>query len=116
MQRVGRQTEARENSEEVLKRGLERLERPAQPDIPRDVPLHVAWAYRFVGRQREAYRYLDQYLTHRTLLHLPRGLDNPILDVFKNNPEFNTILDGLKQNLEIARRSIREHEAISTEG
>ena len=56
LQRVGRQTECREVSEAVLKRGLERLERPAQPDIPWDVLLSVAWACRFVGRQHEAYR------------------------------------------------------------
>jgi tetratricopeptide (TPR) repeat protein len=116
LQMVGRPTEAREMSEEVLKRGLERLERPAQPDIPWDVPLYVAWAYRFAGRQHEAYRYLDQYLAHRTLLHLPLGLGNPILDGFKNDPEFRTILADLKQKLEVARRSIREHEAAATQG
>ena len=116
LQRVSRQTEAREITEEVLKRGLERLERPAQPDIPWDVPLHVAWAYRFVEQQRVAYLYLDQYLTHRTLLHLPLGLDNPILDVFKNDPEFNTILTDLKRKLEVSRRSIQEYEAGSTQG
>jgi serine/threonine protein kinase len=111
LQRVGRQTEALETSAEILRRGLEKLDRPAQPDIPWDVPLYVAWACRFLGRQPEAYRYLDQYLTHRTLLHLPLGLDNPILDVFKNDPEFKTILTELKQRLEVARRAIREYEA-----
>jgi len=116
LQRVSRQTEAREITEQVLKRGLERLERPAQPDIPWDVPLHVAWAYRFVDQQHEAYHYLDQYLAHRTLLHLPLGLDNPILDVFKNDPEFNTILTDLKRKLEVSRRSIQEYEAGSTQG
>jgi serine/threonine protein kinase len=113
---VGRPTEARQIAEEVLKRGLERLERPAQPDIPWDVPLYVSWAYRFAGRQPDAYRYLDQYLNHRTLLHLPLGLDNPILDGFKNDPEFNRILANLNQKLEITRRSIREHEAAATQG
>lgn len=112
----GRETEAREVAEEVLERGIARLELPAQPDIPWDVPLYVAWAYRFVGRQAEAYCYLHQYLTHRTLLHMPLGLENPILDVFKNDPEFNTILADLKQKLEGARRSIREHEAASAQG
>jgi hypothetical protein len=80
------------------------------------VPLHVAWAYRFVGRQQEAYRYLDQYLAHRTFLHLPLGLDNPILDGFKNDPEFNTILADLKQQLEVARQAIREYESASAQG
>jgi serine/threonine protein kinase len=116
LQTVGRPTEARRISEEVLKRGLARLERPAQPDIPWDVPLYVAWAYRFAGRRHEAYRYLDQYLAHRTLLHLPLGLDNPILDGFKNDPEFNAILADLKQKLDVARRAIREHEARSAQG
>lgn len=115
LQRVGRGGAARETSEEVLRRGLERLERPAQPDIPWDVPLYVAWACRFVGRQPEAYRYLGQYLDHRTLLHLPLGLENPILDVFKNDPEFNTVMADLEQKLEIARRSIREHEAAAAQ-
>jgi serine/threonine protein kinase len=116
LQMVGRSTEARQKSEEVLKRGLERLGRPAQPDIPWDVPLHVAWAYRFVGQQQEAYRYLNQYLAHRTFLQLPLGLDNPILDGFKNDPEFNTILVDLKQKLEIARQAIRECEGAANEG
>ena len=116
LQRVGRLAEALEISEEILRRGLEKLERPAQPDIPWDVPLYVAWACRFLARQPEAYRYLDQYLTHRTLLHLPLGLDNPILDVFKNDPEFNTILTDLRQRLEVARGAIREFETSSTQG
>jgi Tfp pilus assembly protein PilF len=116
LQRVGRPTEARETCEEVLRRGVERLERPAQPDNPWDIPLSVAWAYRSVGRQHEAYRYLDLYLTHRTLVHLPLGLDNPILDAFKSDPEFNTILARLQQKLEAARRSIREYEAAATQG
>ena len=113
---MGRQTEALEISEEILRRGLEKLARPAQPDIPWDVPLYLAWACRFLGRQPEAYRYLRQYLTHRTLLHLPLGLHNPILDVFKNDREFNTILTDLKQRLEVARGAIREFEASSTQG
>jgi hypothetical protein len=113
LQMSGRKTEARKMSEEILKRGLERLERPAQPDIPWDVPLYVAWAHRLIGRKDDAYHYLDQYLTNRTLLHMPLGLDNPILDVFNNDPEFDTILVDLKQKLEIARRSIREQEATS---
>jgi tetratricopeptide (TPR) repeat protein len=116
LQMAGRQTEARQISEEVLRRGLERMERPAQPDIPWDVPLYVAWAYCFVGRQHEAYPFLDQYLTHRTLLHLPLGLDNPILDVFENDPEFKTVLTDLKQKIDVARRAIREYEAASTQG
>ena len=107
------QIEARQIGEEVLKRGLERLERPAQPDIPWDVHLHVAWAYRSLGRQHEAYRHLREYLAHRTLLHMPLGLDNPILDLFKNDPEFSTLLDDLKLKLEVARRLIREHETAS---
>jgi len=101
LQMSGRQAEAREMSEEILKRGLERLERPAQPDIPWDVPLYVAWAHRLIGRKDDAYHYLDQYLTNRTLLHMPLGLDNPILDVFNNDPEFDTILVDLKQNLRL---------------
>ena len=115
LQMAGRQAEARETGEEVLRRGLERLERPAQPDIPWDVPLYVAWACRFVGRRHDAYRYLDQYLTHLTLLHLPFGLDNPILDVFENDPAFKKILTDLKQKLEVSRRSIRDQEAASAQ-
>jgi Tfp pilus assembly protein PilF len=116
LQTADRQTEARQIGEEVLNRGLERLERPAQPDIPWDVHLYVAWAYRSVGRKDEAYRHLHEYLAHRTLLHLPLGLENPILDVFDNDPSFNTILADLKQKLEAARRAIREHEAASSKG
>jgi tetratricopeptide (TPR) repeat protein len=115
LQTAGRQTEARQIGEEVLKHGVERLERPAQPDIPWDVHLYVAWAYRSLGRQHEAYRHLREYLTHRTLLHMPLGLDNPILDVFEKDPEFNTLRDDLKLKLEVARRLIREHETASTQ-
>jgi tetratricopeptide (TPR) repeat protein len=113
---VRRPTDAQEIVEEVLKRGLERLQRPAQPDIPWDVHFHVAWAYRSIGQQREAYDYFNRYLTHRTFLHLPFGLDNPLLVGFKNDPRFNAILVALKQKLEVARQVIREQEAASTQG
>jgi serine/threonine protein kinase len=113
LQRLGRSIEAQEISEELLRRGLERLNRPAQPDIPWDVPLHVAWGYRSVGQQDEAYRYLDQYLTNRTLFHLPLGLNNPILDAFKCDPEFKTILAELEQKMHAVRRAVREFEATA---
>jgi hypothetical protein len=116
LQAAGRSTEARQMGEEVLRCGLERLERPAQPDIPWDVHLYVAWAYRSLGQQDEAYRHLHEYLTHRTLLHLPLGLENPILDVFKDDSEFNALLDDLKQKFEVARQTIREHETASAQG
>ena len=115
LQATGRQTEARQMGEEVLRRGLERLERPAQPDITWDVHLYLAWAYRSLGRQDEAYLHLREYLAHRTLLHLAFGLENPILHVFKNDSEFNTLLDDLKQKFEVARQSIREYESASTQ-
>jgi tetratricopeptide (TPR) repeat protein len=111
-----RRTEAREIVEAVLKRGLERLERPAQPDIPWDVHFHVSWAYRCIGRQREAYDYLNRYLTHRTFLHLPFGLDNPLLNSFMHDAEFNAILVALKQKLEAARYAIWEQETAATQG
>jgi serine/threonine protein kinase len=116
LQRLGRQTEAREIGKEVLRRGRERLERPAQPDVPWEAPLCVAWACRFVGRQREAYDHLDQYLAHRTFLHLPLGLDNPLLHVFQDDPKFHAILADLAQKLEVARRVIRQFEGASTQG
>jgi serine/threonine protein kinase len=113
---VGRAADGRQTVEGILKRGLERLERPAQPDIPWNVHFHVAWAHRCMGRQSEAYRYLNRYLTHRTFLHLPLGLDNPLLNSFKNDAEFNTILTSLKQKLDAARRAIREQEAAAAQG
>jgi serine/threonine protein kinase len=113
---LGRRTEAREIVGAVLKRGLERLERPAQPDIPWDVHFHIAWAYRCIGRRREAYDYLNRYLTHRTFLHLPLGLDNPLLNSFKHDGEFDAILVDLKQKLEAARQVIRKQEAAATQG
>ena len=75
--------------------------------------VYVTWACRSVGREQEAYRYLAQHLKHRTLVHLPPGLDNPILDAFKSDPEFVAILANLKQKLDFARRAIREHEAAA---
>jgi serine/threonine protein kinase len=116
LQAADRTTEARQMVEEVLRRGLERLERPAQPDIPWDVHLYLAWAYRSLGQQDKAYLHLREYLGHRTLLHLAFGLENPILRVFKNDSEFNRILADLNQKLEVARQAIREHETASTQG
>ena len=43
------------------------------------------------------------------------GLDNPMLEVFKIDPEFKSILADMNQKFEIARRSIREHEAASAQ-
>ena len=96
---------------QVLERGLERLERPAQPDTPWDAPLYVAWAYRLLDQRGKAYCHLEKFLAHRTLLEIPLGLGNPILDVFKNDPEFHAILADLSLRFETARQSIREHEA-----
>jgi hypothetical protein len=109
----GRQTEAGEMGLQVLERGLERLERPGQLDAPWDVPLYLAWAHRVLNEKGKAYCQLEKYLAHRTLLEIPLGLGNPILDVFKNDPEFNTILADINLKFETARRSIRDHEASS---
>jgi tetratricopeptide (TPR) repeat protein len=113
---VGQPMETQEIVEEVLQRGLQCLQRPAQPDIPWDVHFHVAWAYRCVGQQHEAYDYLNRYLIHRTFLHLPFGLDNPLLVEFKKDPEFNANLVAFSQKLEIARQVIREQETAATPG
>jgi serine/threonine protein kinase len=109
----GRQTEAGEMGLQVLERGVERLERPGQLDAPWDVPLYLAWAHRVLNEKGKAYCQLEKYLAHRTLLEIPLGLGNPILDVFKNDPEFNTILADINLKFETARRSIRDHEASS---
>ena len=68
LQMSGRLTEAREAGLQVLERGLERLERPAQPDAPWDAPLYLAWAYRLLDEKAKAYCILEKYLTQRTLL------------------------------------------------
>lgn len=113
LQMSGRDTEAREAAVQVLGCGLERLERPAQSDAPWDVPLYVAWACRLLDDKSAAYRHLESYLAHRTLLEIPFGLRNPLLDVFKSDPEFNAILADIYQKFEVARRSIRQHDADS---
>jgi serine/threonine protein kinase len=113
LQMLGREAEAREVALQVLERGLERLERPAQPDAPWDAPLYVAWAYRLLGENSVAYCNLEKFLAQRSLLELPLGLGNPILNIFKNDSEFNSILTDIHQRFEIARKSIREHEASS---
>jgi serine/threonine protein kinase len=113
LQMSGQRTEAREVGTQVLSLGLERLDQPAQPDAPWDVPLYVAWSYRLLDDKSKAYCHLERYLAQRTLLEIPLGLDNPILIVFKDDPEFGTILTEINQKFEIARRSIREHEATS---
>jgi serine/threonine protein kinase len=111
LQMLGREAEAREVAVQVLERGLERLERPAQPEAPWDAPLYVAWAYRLLGENSVAYGNLEKFLAQRSLLEIPLGLGNPILNIFKNDTEFNQILADINQRFEIARKSIREHEA-----
>ena len=105
-----RQNDALQMAEEIVQRGLERLERPAAHDIPWEVQLYVAWAYRLLNRKEEAYRHLNEYLAQRTLLHIPLGLENPILDVFKSDTEFDAIVADLNEKFEVVRRSIRENE------
>jgi serine/threonine protein kinase len=107
----GRRSHARQMAREIVKRGLERLERPAARDIPWEVRLYVAWAYRLLDSGEEAYRHLNEYLAQRTLLDLPLGLENPILDAFRSDPEFAAILADLNEKFETVRRSIREHES-----
>jgi tetratricopeptide (TPR) repeat protein len=111
LQISGRLAEAQEVGLQVLERGLERMERPAQPDAPWDAPLYLAWAYRLLGEKDKAYRHLEKYLANRTLLEIPLGLGNPMLEIFKNDAEFKAILADVNLKFEIARRSIREHEA-----
>ena len=94
-----------------MNRGLERLERPAAHDIPWEVRLYVAWAYRLLNSREEAYQHLNEYLVQRTLLDIPLGLENPILDAFRSDPEFTAIVADLNEKFETVRRSIREHEA-----
>ncbi|MBV9488419.1 MAG: protein kinase [Verrucomicrobia bacterium] len=115
LQRSGPEETASELVEQILECGLERLERPGQPDIPWEISLHVAWAYRCAGRKEEAYRYLDQYLAHRTLLQIPLGFDNPILDGFRGDAEFKAIVADLDQKFAVASRLILEqHKAVTS--
>jgi serine/threonine protein kinase len=116
LQMSGRQTEAHEASLQVLEYGLERMERPAQTDAPWDAPLYLAWAYRLLNEKEKAYYHLEKFLAHRTLLEIPLGLGNPILDVFKKDSEFKSILDDLNRKFESARQSIREHDAKLAQG
>jgi hypothetical protein len=67
-----------------------------------------------LARHRVKTVLIHEYLAHRTLLHPPLGLENPTLDVFKNDPEFNTLLDDLKQKFGVARQAIREHQTACT--
>ena len=107
----GQQGEARQMAEEIVKYGLERLERPAAHDIPWEVQLYVAWAHRLLNSEEEAYRHLNEYLAQRTLLHVPLGLENPIFDVFRSDSGFAALLADLNNKFEVVRRSIRMDES-----
>jgi hypothetical protein len=109
LQMSGERSKAREAGAHILERGLERLERPAQADAAWDVPLYLAWAHRLLEDKGKSYHYLKIYLANRTLLEMPLGLCNPILQVFQNDHEYKTILAEINQKFEVARRSIREH-------
>ena len=98
-------------AEEIVKYGLERLERPAAHDIPWEVQLYVAWAHRLLNSEEEAYRHLNEYLAQRTLLHVPLGLENPIFDVFRSDSGFAALLADLNNKFEVVRRSIRMDES-----
>ncbi len=111
MRESGRQTEARELAREIVQAGAARLERPGQPDVPWDIPICVAWGYRCLKNSVEAYRYLQRYLANRTLLHLPLGLKDPMLHVFRDDMEFQTILAQMDAKFDVVRRAIRESEA-----
>ena len=106
----GRQNDARQMAEEIVRRGLERLERPAAHDIPWEVQLYVAWAYRLLNDKNEGYRHLNEYLAQRSFLHVPLGLENPIFDVFRSDAQFDALTAELKEKFEIVRRLIRENE------
>ncbi len=107
----GRQARARELAKEIVQAGSQRLERPGQPDVPWDIPICVAWGYRCLENNPNAYRYLRRYLANRTLLHLPLGLKDPILHVFGDDSEFQEILAQMDAKFDVVRRAIREGEA-----
>jgi tetratricopeptide (TPR) repeat protein len=106
----GQQSGAQQIAEEIVKYGLERLERPAAHDIPWEVQLYVAWAYRLLNSEEEAYRHLNEYLAQRTLLHVPLGVENPIFDVFRSDSGFEALVADLNNKFEVVRRSIRMDE------
>ena len=104
-----RQTEAQQIAEHVAKRGLDRLKQPAEPDVPLEVPLYIACAYRLLNRKGEAYDFLAKYLADSSFLDLCFGIDDPILDPFKADPEFKPIqVRNLNNRIEIARPTILE--------
>jgi len=111
LQMADRQTEAQKTAEQVAKRGLDRLKQPAEPDVPLEVPLYIACAYRLLNRKGEAYDFLAKYLADSSFLDLCFGLDDPILDPFKADPEFKPIQVNLNNRIEIARPAIHEAEA-----
>ena len=106
----GRQSDARRMAEEIVRCGLQRLERPAAHDIPWEVQLYVAWAYRLLNDKNEAYRHLNEYLAQRSFLHVPLGLENPIFEIFRPDGEFDALKADLHEKFEIVRRLIRENE------
>jgi hypothetical protein len=106
----GRQIDARQMAAEIIRRGLERLERPAAHDIPWEVQLYIAWAYRLLNDKNEAYRYLNEYLAQRSFLHVPLGLENPIFEIFRGDVHFDALAADLDEKFEIVRRLILENE------
>jgi tetratricopeptide (TPR) repeat protein len=112
LQMSDRQAEAREIAEQVAERGLDRLKQPAEPDVPLEVPLYIACAYRLLNRKDEAYHFLAKYLANSSFLDLCFGVDDPILDPFKADPEFTPIQVNLNNKIEIALPAIHEQEAV----
>jgi tetratricopeptide (TPR) repeat protein len=106
MDATGRQAQAKELAEEIVRRGLERLDQPGQPEVPWDVPLCVAWAKRYLDEKAEGHRYLQRHLSHRTLLHLPLGVENPILNVFRDDSEFAAITADMDAKFDFVREAI----------
>ena len=102
--------EAEQMAQEIVKRGLERLERPAAHDIPWEVELFIAWADRLLNAKEEAYSHLKRYLARRTFLHVPLGLENPIFDIFRPDSEFAACVADLNEKFELVREAIRKNE------
>jgi Tfp pilus assembly protein PilF len=116
LQKADRKAEAREIAEQVAKRGLNRLKQPGEPDVPLEVPLYIACAYRLLNRKGDAYHFLAKYLADSSFLDLCFGLNDPILDPFRADPEFEPIRMNLNNKIEIARLAINEQEAASAQG
>jgi eukaryotic-like serine/threonine-protein kinase len=103
----GQETEARQTAEEVV--GLAQQKLPTSKSA-RWMRFDLAVGLRLLNRDEEAYRYLRELLANGGFPDPVLGPNDPGLNVFKADGEFQRILADLNQQNEAKRTRIHEAE------